>query len=277
MLRRPFGSTGVEVPVIGQGTWQFRDVEGAERALRLGLDLGLTHIDTAELYKGSEEVVGRAVRDRRSEVFLVTKVRPPNTGYDRALKSAYGSLNRLGVEGVDVLLQHWWETRQACDETMRAFAHLIDEKKIRFAGVSNFTVEQMELAQSVLGRHKIACNQIYYSPQQRGMEHEVLPYCRQRRIAVVAYSPFGSGHPPPPGSRRWKALEEVGQRRGLSPFQVILSWVTRDPIVFTIPKAEREEHVRENAGALDARLTSEDLGLLEQAFPLAQSKELPII
>lgn len=277
MLRRPFGSTGVEVPVIGQGTWQLRDIEGAERALRLGLDLGINHIDTAELYKGSEEVVGRAIRDRRAEVFLVTKVRPPNTGYDRALQSAYGSLERLGVDRVDVLLQHWWETRQACEETMRAFAHLLDEKKIRFAGVSNFTVEQMELAQSVLGRHKIACNQVYYSPQQRGMEHEVLPYCRQRRIAVVAYSPFGSGHPPPPGSRRWKALEEVGQRRGLSPFQVILSWVTRDPIVFTIPKAEREEHVRENAGALDARLTSEDLGLLEQAFPLAQSKELPII
>lgn len=277
MLGRAFGPTGVDVSVIGQGTWQLRDPDQAERTLRLGLDLGLTHIDTAQVYEGSEEVVGRAIRGRRREVFLVTKVRPPNTTYDRALESAYGSRERLGVDQVDVLLQHWWDSRRGCEETMRAFARLLDEKKIRYAGVSNFTVEQMEVAQSVLGRHKIACNQIYYSPEQRGMEHEILPYCRQHGIAIVAYSPFGSGRPPRPGSRGWKALVEIGKRCGLSPFQVILNWVTRDLNVFVIPKAEREEHVRDNAAALDVALSSEDLSLLEEAFPLASSKELPII
>ena len=277
MKTRPFGSTGVDVSVIGQGTWQLRRPDHAEAALRAGLALGMNHIDTAELYQGSEAVVGRAIRGRRDDVFLVTKVRPPNTSYEGTLKSARESLKRLQVERVDVLLQHWADETHPISETMRAFGELLDEKRTKWVGVSNFEVAEMEEAQSALGKHKIVCNQVYYSPEQRGAQHEVLPYCKKQNIAIVAYSPFGSGHPPAKGTAGWMALEEIGRRRGLTPFQVILAFLVRDPNVFVIPKAESEPHVRENAGALDHALEKDDIERLETAFPLPRSTELPVI
>ncbi|MBI2077985.1 MAG: aldo/keto reductase [Euryarchaeota archaeon] len=277
MERRTFGPTGAAVSVIGQGTWQLRRPDHAERALRAGLEAGMNHIDTAELYKGSEEVVARVVKGRRADVFLVTKVRPPNTSYEGTIRSAMGSLKRLQVDQVDVLLQHWTDDAHPIEETMRAFGQLLDEKRTKWVGVSNFEVEEMERAQSALGRHKIVCNQVYYSPEQRGAEHEVLPYCKKHNIAVVAYSPFGSGRPPAKGGPGWKALETVAARRGVTPFQVILAFLVREPNVFAIPKSESEAHARENAAALDRPLTREDLGELEAAFPLPASTQLPMI
>lgn len=277
MMRRGFGPTGVEVPVVGQGTWKLRRPDKAEAALRLGLDLGLTHIDTAELYRGSEEVVARAIAGRRSDVFLVSKVLPRNASYKGTLAACEASLRRLRTDHLDVYLLHWWEDSTALADTMRAFGELIDAGKTRFVGVSNFEVAHLEAAQSHLGKHRIVCNQVYYSPEQRGVEHEVLPYCRRKGIAVVGYSPFGSGRSPAKGSRGHQALASVGARRGLTPFQVTLSFLTRDPSVFVIPKAEELEHVRDNAGALDRPLSSEDVRELEEAFPLPTTTELPLI
>lgn len=277
MMRRPFGPTGVQVPVIGQGTWQLRRPDKAEAALRLGLQLGLNHIDTAELYRGSEEIIARAIAGSRDEVFLVSKVLPRNASYKGTLAACDASLRRLRTDRLDVYLLHWWEDSTPLADTMRAFGELLDQGKTRFVGVSNFEVEHLEAAQAHLGRHRIVCNQVYYSPEQRGVEHEVLPYCRRNGIAIVAYSPFGSGRPPARGSIGHRALERVAARRGLTPFQVILAFLARDPAVFVIPKAEEEAHVRENAAALDQPLAPEDLRELEEAFPLPRTTQLPVI
>jgi diketogulonate reductase-like aldo/keto reductase len=275
--KRPFGPTGIDVSVIGQGTWKLKDKAAAERSLRTGLGLGLGHIDTAELYRGSEEVVARAIACRRDDVFLVTKVRPPNTGYDDALRSAEGSLRRLQTDHVDVLLQHWWDDGRPVAETMRAFAKLLDEGKTRFVGVSNFTIEQMDEAQTALGRHKIVCNQVYYSMERRGIEHDLLPYCSKKGIAIVAYSPFGSGHFPSSRSRGGNVLGAVAAKHEVTPHQVVLNFLARHPSVFVIPKAETESHVRANAASLDFELHPEDVAELESAFPVGPRGELAMI
>lgn len=277
MIRRPFGPTGVDVPVIGQGTWKLRRPDKAEAALRLGMDLGLTHIDTAELYRGSEEIVARAIAGRRDQAFLVSKVLPQNATYKGTLAACEASLKRLRTDHLDVHLLHWWEDSTPLEETMRAFGELIDAKKTRFVGVSNFEVARLEAAQAQLGRHRIVCNQVYYSPEQRGVEHDVLPYCRRKGIAIVAYSPFGSGRPPASGSPGEKELRAVGARVGRSPFQVTLAFLARNENVFVIPKAEELQHVRENAAALDHPIDPDDLRRLEEAFPLPRETELPII
>jgi diketogulonate reductase-like aldo/keto reductase len=284
MLTREFDRTGIQVPIIGQGTWRMGERPSRERqeieALRLGVDLGLTHIDTAEIYGNgrTEELVGKAIAGRRHEVFLVSKVSPEHASYAGTIRACEQSLRRLRTDYLDLYLIHWWSDRYPIEETLRAMEDLVAAGKIRFIGVSNFTVEQMERAARALTRERIVCNQVCYHLKARQIEYRILPYCEERGIAVVGYSPFGSGDFPSPRSRGGRALAEIGAKYGKTPHQVALNFLTRRPGVFTIPKASRPEHVRENAEAVGWTLAPEDLAVLDAVFPPpTRERPLPII
>src|SRR5437773_5400614 len=187
MLTRTFGPTGLNVPVIGQGTWQMRR-DGLE-ALRAGINLGMTHIDTAEMYTGVEEVIAEAIRDIREKIFLISKVLPSNASYKGTLRSCDASLKRLRTDYLDVYLVHWWSGSHPIADTMRAMEELVSAGKIHFIGVSNFDVGQLKQAQKALSREKIVCNQVLYNLRSRAVDSQVLPYCESQNIAVVGYSP----------------------------------------------------------------------------------------
>jgi diketogulonate reductase-like aldo/keto reductase len=267
MIRRPFGPTGIDVPVLGQGTWRLRDEKRAAEALEEGIRLGMTHLDTAELYTGAEQVIRPVIDGRRDDVFLVSKVLPRHASREGVHKACRASLERLGADHLDVYLLHWWSDDHPIEETMQALGELVDEGKTRFVGVSNFDVEELEAAKAALGRHRIACNQVLYHLGARGMESEVLAWCKRERIAVVGYSPFGHGDFPSPRSQGGRVLQEVGDRHGKTPRQVALAFLARDPDVFLIPKAESVEHVRENAGGA-FELPKEDADRIDRAFPV---------
>ncbi len=263
-----FGPTGREVPLIGQGTWKLRDPAAASGAIELGLNLGLTHIDTAELYKGAESAIRSAIADRRDEVFLVSKVMPRNATRRGTRQACEASLERLGTDHLDVYLLHW-PGPVPLTETMSAMTRLVDDGLVRAVGVSNFSVELMEKAQDALGGVPLACNQVLYHPEARDIEVDLIPYCRKNDIAVVGYSPFGSGMFPG-GAEGYAVFNEIGDRHGLTGHQVVLNFLARDG-VFQIPKAESRAHVRDNASALDATLSEEDIAALDTAFPLPKA------
>ena len=265
MLTRDFGSTGIKVPVIGQGTWQIRK-DGFD-ALHAGIKLGMTHIDTAEMYTGSEEVVAEVIRGNRDKIFLVSKVLPSNASYKSTLRACDASLKRLRTDYLDVYLLHWWSGSHPIAETMRAMEELVAAGKIRHIGVSNFDVDRLEQAQKALTREKIVCNQVLYNLRSRALENRVLPYCESQNIAVVGYSPFGQGDFPAATSKQGKALQTIAERHGKTPRQVALNFLTRRKNLFTIPKASKLEHVRENAGATGWDLTEDDLKLIDSVFP----------
>lgn len=280
MVKKPFGWTGMEVAVIGQGTWMIEGSREAERraieALRLGLDLGMTHIDTAEMYGSgrAEELVGEAIAGRRHEVFLVSKVLPSNASYQGTLRACERSLKRLRTDYLDLYLLHW-RGSYPLEETMGAMEALVASGKIRYLGVSNFDVEDLKEAERCLTTQRIAANQVLYHMRDRGIERRLIPFCAERGIAVVGYSPFAHSDFPRPGSKEEKVLREVGARAGRTPRQVILNFLTRQPNVFTIPKASRLEHVRENSGGTGWEFTAEELARLEQVFP-APSRDTPL-
>jgi diketogulonate reductase-like aldo/keto reductase len=265
MQTHKFGPTNNQVPVIGQGTWQIRK---SALALRTGIELGLTHIDTAEMYTGAEETVCEAIRGRRDDVFLVSKVVPSNASYKGTLRACDATLKRLGTEYLDVYLLHWWNGGHPLSETMRAMEELVLAGKTRYIGVSNFDVDRLKQAQKALTREKIVCNQVMYHLGSRGIENRVLPYCESQNIAVVGYSPFGQGNFPLASSKQGQALDAIGMRHGKTPRQVALRFLTRQANLFTIPKADNIEHVRENAGGSGFELTAEDLRMINQSFPL---------
>lgn len=276
MLRRKFGWTGLDVPVIGMGTWM---IEGRSRdakrraieALRLGLDLGMNHIDTAEMYGNgrAEELIAEAVDDQREQVFLVSKVLPSNASYQGTLKACERSLKRLKTDFIDLYLIHWPSSQHPIEETMRAMEKLVDEGMIRFIGVSNFDVEQLREAQCALKKYRIACDQVLYHLAYRGIEQDLLPYCAEYEIAIVGYSPFGHGNFPSSHSRGGKVLAEIGKRHNRTMRQVALNFLTRDPNLFTIPKAGNPDHVRDNSGAVgDWKLSDEDISTIDRIFPL---------
>jgi diketogulonate reductase-like aldo/keto reductase len=281
MIARAFGWTGVAVPVIGQGTW-YMERDGRARsvaALRAGLDAGMTHIDTAEMYGSGrvEEIVGEAIAGRRDEIFLVTKVLPHNATYQGVLKACDASLRRLGTAHVDVYLLHW-PSRHPLEETIRAFEQLVQTGKTRFWGVSNFDVADLDEALRIAGPGRVACNQVVYHLKERTIEHAVVPWCEAHGVAVVAYSPFGSGDFPSLRSDAGRVLAQVAAARGATPRQVALAFLTRRPSVFTIPKGSDLAHVSENAAAGALRLAPEDLRRLEDAFPLGpRPRDLPMI
>jgi diketogulonate reductase-like aldo/keto reductase len=262
----------VEVPVIGQGTWAIEGSRESEltaiEALRLGLDLGLTHVDTAEMYGSgrAEEVTGKAIAGRRGEVFLVSKVLPSNASYDGTLRACERSLKRLGTDRLDLYLLHW-ESSYPIGETMRAMEKLMDDGRIRFTGVSNFDVDQVKAAQAALRNHRLAANQVLYHLRERGIERKLIPYCQAQEIAVVGYTPFGRGAFPHTDSAGGKVLAGIAGRNGRTVRQVILNFLTRMPGVFTIPKAGDPEHTRENAGGAGWSLPQEDIAAVDREFP----------
>ena len=273
MIKRKFGWTGVEVPIIGQGTWMIDgDPETESRAiqtLRLGLDLGMSHIDTAEMYGEGhvEELVGETISGRRDEIFLVSKVLPSNASYEGTLKACERSLKRLKTDWLDLYLLHW-RGSYPLSETMRAMEKLVAEGLVKYIGVSNFDVEDLMEAEEVLQTEQIACNQVLYNLRDRGIERRLLPYCSKKRIAVMGYAPFGHGNFPSPSSREGKLLIEIGRIHNRTPKQVALNYLTRHPSTFTIPKTTRVKRVKENSGGVEWQLTEDEANKIDRAFPL---------
>jgi diketogulonate reductase-like aldo/keto reductase len=231
----------------------------------------MNHIDTAEMYGNgrAEELVAEAVDGHREQVFLVTKVLPSNASYQGTLKACERSLKRLKTDFIDLYLLHWPSSQHPIEETMRAMEKLIDEGMIKFIGVSNFDVEQLREAQDALRKYRIACNQVLYHLAYRGIERDLLPFCTENRIAIVGYSPFGHGNFPSPHSRGGKVLAEIAKSHNHTVRQVALNFLTRDPNLFTIPKAANPDHVRENSDAVgDWKLTDEDIRAIDRTFPL---------
>jgi len=267
MRTRPFGPARTPVSVLGQGTWRLRDPAASAAALREGLRLGLTHIDTAEMYErqsGSETILGPIVQERRDGIFLASKVLPENASAKGTVQACKDSLVRLQTDHLDLYYLHWPGSHPIA-ETMRALAGLRDAGWIRNVGVSNFDVADLEEAEAALGKGVLAANQVPYHLERRGIEEEVLPWCKARNVAVVAYSPFGQGA----WVRSRKGLgvlEQVGHELGKTPRQVALAFLTRDPAVFAIPKAESQAHVRDNAGG-DVDLPTEAIARIDAAFP----------
>jgi diketogulonate reductase-like aldo/keto reductase len=240
MRSEPFGWTGVRVPVIGQGTWRMGESRDAEReiaALRLGLDLGMTHIDTAEMYGDgrAEEVVAAAIRGQaRSQLFIVSKVLPQNASYKGTIAACEASLRRLRLERLDLYLLHW-PGRHPIGETMRAMEDLVASGKIRYHGVSNFDVDELRQAMAALTHTRLACNQVLYNLAHRGIERDLLPLCEKEGIAVVGYTPFGGL--PGSGTSGRGVLDGIAQDHGRTVRQVVLAFLTRRPLLFAIPKA----------------------------------------
>jgi len=278
MERRPFGPTGREASVIGQGTWNIASAERdtAIAALRRGLDLGMTHVDTAEMYGEAEEIVGAAIAGRRDEVFLVSKVLPQNASRRGTIVACNRSLTLLGTDRLDCYLLHWPGAHRL-EDTFAAFEELHRDGKIVAWGVSNFDVRELESALKVAGPRRIACNQVLYHLQERAIEHAVLPWCEAHDVAVVAYSPFGHSHFPDGRTPGGRVLRKIADAHGATPRQVALRFLVRRPSVFAIPKAARPEHAAENAGAGDLHLSEAELARIDAAFPRGPRRELPVL
>jgi diketogulonate reductase-like aldo/keto reductase len=279
MEQRRFGPTKRQVPVIGQGTWYIDngDRAAAIAALRLVLDLGMTHIDTAEMYGDAEEIVGEAIAGRRNEVFLVSKVLPQNASLSGTIAACERSLARLDTDWLDCYLLHW-RGAYPLEETIEAFDRLQSQGKILSWGVSNFDVPDLEEAWEIAGAGRLVCNQVLYHLQERAIEHAVLPWCEENGVAVVGYAPFGHGKFPGPRTPGGRVLQEIAAAHDATPRQVALRFLVRRPSLFTIPKASNPAHAAENAGAGDLRLTAAEIARIDEAFPRGpRPRELPVI
>ena len=257
--------SGEKVPQLGQGTWHMGE-SGRRRgdevaALKLGIDLGLTLIDTAELYADAELVVAEAIKGRRDECFIVTKVLPENSTRARTIAACERSLKRLNTDRIDLYLLHW-RGRPRLEETLSAFEALVSAGAIRYWGVSNFDVTDMEELFALAGGDACATNQVLYNLRRRGIEAGLLPWCRERDVPIQAYSPIEQGR-----LLRDRVLTGVAIRHRATTAQIALAWVLRQPDMMVIPKAATLEHVRENRAALDLELTAQDLAELDRAFP----------
>jgi diketogulonate reductase-like aldo/keto reductase len=257
--------------MIGQGTWEMeRDPKASVEALRRGFDLGMTHIDTAEIYGSGavERIVRQAINGRRGEVFLVSKVGPHNASRRRTLEACEGSLARLGTDYLDVYLLHWPSWHHPLEDTITAFKQLQQEGKIRHFGVSNFDTELLEEAISIAGPEEIVCNQVIYNLKNRSIESELIPLCKKNRVAVVGYSPFGKGDFPAGN----QTLKEIAQAHDATLYQVALKFLTRIESTFAIPKASRVQHVESNASADTLELGQLDVQKIDAAFPVRERR-----
>ena len=267
---RPFGPAGTSVPVIGLGTWKLERADRARAtdAVRAALDAGLTHVDTAELYGDGkvESLLGEALRGRRDDVFLVSKIRPDNASRTGTRRACEASLERLRTDRLDCYLLHWPGPHPLA-HTIDAFEELVAAGRIRSWGVSNFGMDRLEEAVRIAGPGRVTCNQVLYHLGERSIEHAVLPACEQHGISVVGYTPFDAGGVPAPGSPSAGVLAAVAARHGATPHQVILAFLTRRPSLFAIPKTADPDHVRENGGAAAVSLTPADVAALDRAFP----------
>jgi diketogulonate reductase-like aldo/keto reductase len=276
MIRHAFGRSGYAVARIGQGSWNLPlrggAADEAKRTIRRGAELGLTHIDTAEMYGdgGSERLIGAAIRDLpRESLFIVSKVMPSNATYAGTIAACEGSLERLGCDYLDGFLLHW-RGGVPLRETLRAMEQLVADGKVRALGVSNFDVDDLREAHALLEREPLACNQVLYHLSERTVEAREFAYCRERGIAIVGYTPFGRGeYEDQPGI---VVLERVAKKHDATIRQIILAFLTRDPIAFAIPKASTTEHVAENAAAGDLVLDDADIEAIDRAFPTRERR-----
>lgn len=269
MDRREFGSTGRNVSVIGQGSYRLDTIPSSDamNVIRKGIDAGANHIDTAESYGDGkvEQVLGHALEGYRDRVFLVSKVSPEHASRKGTVAACEASLRRLHTDRLDCYLLHW-PSDHPIEETLAAFQDLESAGKIGAWGVSNFARHDLEVVMARAGTQRPACNQIFYHMDERGAEHEVIPFCREEGIAVVAYSPFGSGSFPSPDTPRGRTLRDVAARHGVTPHQLALSFLTRLPHMFAIPRSTDAAHVLENAAAGKIQLGEEELRILDEAF-----------
>jgi diketogulonate reductase-like aldo/keto reductase len=279
LRQRQFGKGGPQVPVIGQGTWYIDrgDRKGAVAALRHGIELGMIHIDTAEMYGDAELVVAEAIAGRRDDVFLVSKVLPSNASRRGTITACERSLARLKTDRLDCYLLHWRGSYPLA-ETVAAFEQLVSAGKIRSWGVSNFDVDDLDEILEVAGEGKIACNQVLYHLQERAIEHAVIPWCERHGTEVVAYSPFGHHDFPSAKSKAGEVLQTIAEAHGASPRQVALAFLTRASSVVAIPKASTAEHAADNAAAGELLLTSDEIAALDKAFPRGpKPRSLPML
>jgi diketogulonate reductase-like aldo/keto reductase len=262
-----------KVPVLGQGTWNIGDSAASRAAeiatLRRGIDCGMTMIDTAEMYGSgrSENLVGEAIEGQREQVYLVSKVLPSNASLEGTVRACEASLKRLRTDVLDLYLLHW-RGRYPLHETIRGFERLLEQGKIRAWGVSNFDVDDMEELFTTPGGAACAANQVLYNPEHRGIEYDLLPWCAQNGVGVMAYSPVGQGG----RLLSSAALKNVAQKRGISVAQAALAWCLRQQIM-AIPKASSVRHVEENAAAASVELDTEDLAAIEKAYPAPKRKQ----
>ena len=267
----------VEIPVVGQGTWQIPESGSARKtaieAMIKGTELGMVHIDTAEMYGNAEEVVGEVLEKvDREKLFVVSKVLPSNASYTSTISALEKTLKRLNTDYLDCYLLHWRGSIPLSD-TMAAFEKLEKDGKVKSFGVSNFDVEDLEEAIECLTTGKLACNQVLYNMNVRGIERNLIPFCQKHSISIVGYTPYG--HIPSSNSPEGKSLSDIAKKHNASERQVILRFLTRLDNTFTIPKASNPKHVLENAGATDFDLDDEDLSKLNEAFP-APDRDTPL-
>jgi diketogulonate reductase-like aldo/keto reductase len=276
VIVRPFGTTGRAVPIVGQGTWNVPTrgpgADEAKRALRRGIELGMVHVDSAEMYGdgAAERLVGEAIAGLpREQLFLVSKVLPSNATYDGTIRACEASLKRMRVDYLDCYLLHW-RGSVPLSETMRALEQLVRDGKTRALGVSNFDVADLEEARAALATEPIACNQILYHLGERTAEAHEMEYCREHGIAIVGYTPFGRGDwTDRPGAR---AIGEIARKHGVTAHAVILAFLTREPSNFVIPKSSTVEHVEENAAAGDVHLDAAEVAAIDEAFPVRRRR-----
>ena len=274
-IRTVRSRTGAAMPALGQGTWEMgvKAVSGREEAdaLRLGLDLGMTLIDTAEMYGdgGAEEVVGKAILGRRDGIFLVSKVLPQNASREGVVLAAERSLKRLRTDRIDLYLLHWPGSHPV-EETLEGFRELRDAGKILHYGLSNFDTAEMASAAAMPGGEILAADQVLYNLRRRGIERNLLPWCTERGIVIMAYSPLDQGK-----LLSGRGLDSVARRHGVTATTVAVAWSMRRDGVVTIPKSSRPEHVRQNAAAASLDLTTGDLAELDAAFP-APRQDIPL-
>ena len=286
MIKRMFGWTNVDVSIIGQGTWMIENSGDSNsnnplaiKALQLGLDLGMNHIDTAEMYGNgkAEELVGQAIAGRRREdIFLASKVLPSDASYEGTIQACKNSLKRLKTDYLDLYLLHWPSSQHPIVETMKAMEKLVADNLVKFIGVSNFNLKELQEAEQALENERIACNQVLYHLGYRAIEKRILPDCTKQGIAVVGYAPFGHGDFPSPNSAKGKVLEDIANRHGRTPRQVALNFLSLHSNVFTIPKTSHPERVRENSESVgDWNLTDKDIAEIDRVFPVSD-KDSPL-
>ncbi len=280
MKHKRFGASGIELPAIGQGTWDVPEsgarLAEAKRSLRRGIELGMTHLDTAEMYGAGavERILADAIAGiPRESLFITSKVLPSNASYEGTIAACERSLKRLKLDHLDCYLLHW-PSEFPLEDTMRALARLVRDGKTRYVGVSNFDTDDMLEAQRLLGEVPLACNQVLYHLRERGIEHRLVPAARSAGIAIVGYSPFGRRAFPRDALTPTSVLGKLAAKHSATPRQVMLAALTYGDGLFAIPKASTVSHVEENAGAGDVTLDSEDMRAIDAAFPLGEPREL---
>ncbi|HEX3852345.1 MAG TPA: aldo/keto reductase [Polyangiaceae bacterium] len=269
MRMRPFGPLGIDLPVIGLGTWHLDegDPDEARQALRAGLELGMLHVDTAEFYGSAvEALVGDVIADRREQVFLVSKIMPNDATRRGTVRTCEKDLKRIGTDYLDCYLIHW-PGSHPLEDSIAGLEELREAGKIRAWGVSNFDEQLLAKVLSIAGPGKLACNQVLYHLEQRTIEHAVVPWCKQNNVAVVGYTPFGESRFPPRG-KGGQLLAKLAEQHGATPRQIALAFLTRKANMFAIPRSSNADHVRENAGASALTLDASELSALDAAFPV---------